>query len=397
MKLSPFLDATAIAVSLLGTYVADAKPLRRANPSFVSRNGLQFELDGIPFPFAGTNVYDTAFVDSQHISDVLKEVKDNGYKVLRTWAFNELDTRNAYIPDVYFQSWKDGKPTINDGAKGLGLLDEVVSQAEEAGIKLILTLTNNWDDYGGMDVYVNQTLGDGKPHDLFYTDPQIKIYYKDYVERIVSKHKNSPAIFAWELTNEARCLSYDWNPRSPDCTPDTITEWTDEMSRHIKTLDPDHIVSNGIEGFFNRPGQGSDYEYDGSQGQDFDAILGLENIDFGTIHVYVPKDGSNADASADEAWSLQYLKEHEASGVEAQKPVVLEEYGVPRQGELDRKVTYQKWRDYIYGSKAVNGDMSWMSIQLDSCPKDNIYAICENDPDFASLVTDWTEKMNGKP
>lgn len=33
--------------------------------------------------------------------------------------------------------------------------------------------TNNWADYGGMDVYVKQVLGSNN-HDLFYTDASVK-------------------------------------------------------------------------------------------------------------------------------------------------------------------------------------------------------------------------------
>lgn len=31
-----------------------------------------------------------------------------------------------------------------------------------AGIKLIVTLTNNWSDYGGMDTYTSQIVGSGQ-------------------------------------------------------------------------------------------------------------------------------------------------------------------------------------------------------------------------------------------
>ncbi|KAI9756779.1 MAG: accessory factor associated with RNA polymerase II [Chaenotheca gracillima] len=391
MRTYKFSDVGALAAALLlSASPASSSPVRRGNSQNVGTNGVQFQLNGQPFNFAGTNNYDTAFVDTQHISDILTAVKNDGYKVLRTWAFNELDTQDSYQPPVYFQSWTDGVPTINIGANGLGLLDEVVSQAETAGLKLILTLANNWADYGGMDVYVNQVISDNPAHGDFYTNPTIVGYFKDYVETIVTKHKDSPAIFSWELANEARCTGTNSSMATTDCTADTITKWTDMMSAHIKKFDPNHMVSIGIEGYFNHPGA-TTYEYDGSQGQDFDAILKLDNIDFGTIHIYIPQDPDE-----DEAWSLQYLKDHDASGQAANKPVVLEEYGVDRDGSLNRTEVYDAWRDYIYGSKAINGDMSWATIQLDNCPNGNEYAICSTDPDYDELVTDWVKKMNGK-
>ena len=35
--------------------------------------------------------------------------------------------------------------------------------------------TNNWADYGGMDVYTKQILGSSNDHDAFYTNDNIKV------------------------------------------------------------------------------------------------------------------------------------------------------------------------------------------------------------------------------
>jgi mannan endo-1,4-beta-mannosidase len=39
----------------------------------------------------------------------------------------------------------NGQATINTGSNGLQRLDQVVNYAEKYGIKLLLTLTNNWN------------------------------------------------------------------------------------------------------------------------------------------------------------------------------------------------------------------------------------------------------------
>jgi len=39
-------------------------------------------------------------------------------------------------------------------------------------------------DYGGMDVYVNQIVGNGQPHDLFYTDTDVKVGLNNLVMEI---------------------------------------------------------------------------------------------------------------------------------------------------------------------------------------------------------------------
>lgn len=53
--------------------------------------------------------------------------------------------------------------------------DRVIAAAKANGIHLIVSLTNNWSDYGGMDVYVHQILGRGQPHDYFYTNTKVMV------------------------------------------------------------------------------------------------------------------------------------------------------------------------------------------------------------------------------
>jgi mannan endo-1,4-beta-mannosidase len=101
----------------------------------------------------------------------LTAAKDAGLTVFRTWGFN--DKNSTYIPgglpnyggegagpsEVVFQWWHpNGTSTIN-----LSGFDKVVNAADKVGIKLLVALTNNWADYGGMDVYT-VNLG-GKYHD----------------------------------------------------------------------------------------------------------------------------------------------------------------------------------------------------------------------------------------
>jgi mannan endo-1,4-beta-mannosidase len=100
----------------------------------------------------------------------LTAAKKAGLNVFRTWGFNDKNV--TYIPEglpqyggegaggteVIFQRWVNGKPTIDIEA-----FDKVVNAARKTGIKLIVALTNNWADYGGMDVYT-VNLG-GRYHD----------------------------------------------------------------------------------------------------------------------------------------------------------------------------------------------------------------------------------------
>lgn len=234
--------------------------------------------------------------------------------------------------DVVFQYWANGKSTIDITA-----FDKVVNAASAVGMKLIVTLTNNWADYGGMDVYT-VNLG-GKYHDdvsnarlpqsecmtdlaKFYRLPQIKAAYKHYVKTFVTRYKNNPTIFAWELINEARCdgTSPRNLPRSANCTPALLTSWYDEMSTYIKSLDSNHLVTTGSEGMFDQESSDDGF-YNGSDGGDFDAALGLKNIDFATFHTY-PDWWSKTPA-----WATQWIKDHGTSMRSSNKPVLHEEYG----------------------------------------------------------------------
>lgn len=139
---------------------------------------------------------------------------------------------------------------------------------------------------------------------------------------MVTRFKDSPAIFAWELANEPRCGADGTRnlPRGPDCTPDLLTEWTDEMSTYIKSLDSNHLVTWGGEGGFNDPSNADGF-YNGFDGGDFDAELALPNIDFGVFHSYPDWWSKTVE------WTSQWIRDHAASGRAAGKPVVHEEYG----------------------------------------------------------------------
>lgn len=89
---------------------------------------------------------------------------------MRTWGFNDRNrtTVTGGLPQYggegagpspnVMQWWSNGTSEIN-----LEPFDKVVKAAEKTGMKLLIALTNNWADYGGMDVYT-VNLG-GKYHD----------------------------------------------------------------------------------------------------------------------------------------------------------------------------------------------------------------------------------------
>jgi mannan endo-1,4-beta-mannosidase len=287
------LFALAAAVSLLCTTLASPASVPQG---FVTTNGQEFELDGEPFVYVGGNSFWLPLLLGQSdVDTTFQQMVEGGIKVVRTWGFNAIngsELAGALESGLtYYQVWNSSEWVLNDGPQGLERLDNVVETAGKYGIKLIVTFTNNWVGYGGSDLYVAWIAGpDNVTHDVFFTDPKIIASYQRYVRTIVERYKNSPNIFAWELMNEARCLS-DTYPSGPNCVPgsETVTTWYKEQSDFVRSLDPFHMITTGGEGQFywkNDPALASDYNFNGQAGEDFDRELFLENIDFGTYHMY---------------------------------------------------------------------------------------------------------------
>jgi mannan endo-1,4-beta-mannosidase len=173
-------------------------------------------------------------------------------------GFNDVTQTTS---GVWYQSFVTGQqPQINTGANGLQRLDYVVSSASSHGIKLIVNFVNNWGDYGGMPAY-NTYYGTTKT--AWYTDSKVQAQYQAYIKAVVSRYKDSTAIFAWELANEPRCNG---------CNPSIVTDWATKTSAYIKSLDSNHMITMGDEGFVNGGGDGS-YPYTTGEGMDFEANL----------------------------------------------------------------------------------------------------------------------------
>lgn len=67
---------------------------------------------------------------------------------------------------------------------GLKGLDFVIAEARRYGIKLILSLVNNYESFGGRKQYVNWARSQGHyltSDDDFYRNPVVKGYYKNHV------------------------------------------------------------------------------------------------------------------------------------------------------------------------------------------------------------------------
>lgn len=64
-------------------------------------------------------------------------------------------------------------------------LDFAISEARKYGVKLILSLSNNYKEFGGKAQYVKWARSAGveiTSDDDFYTNSAVKAYYKNHVK-----------------------------------------------------------------------------------------------------------------------------------------------------------------------------------------------------------------------
>jgi mannan endo-1,4-beta-mannosidase len=310
---------------------------------------------------------------TSEMNQAFSDIAAAGGTTVRTWGFNEVTSPNG----DYYQSWSGSTPTVNYGATGLANFDNVVAAAKANGIHLIVALTNNWSDYGGMDVYVEQILN-SQDHDLFYTNANVIAAYKNYVAAFVGRYVNEPGIMAWELSNEPRCTG-STGISTGTCTTTTITNWITEMSAYIKSIDPNHLVAVGDEGFYNEP-TAATYPYQGAEGIDFNANLAVKSIDFGTFHSYPDSWGQSGQEIP---WGTQWIADHETSQANAGKPVIMEEFGVTS----NQPAVYTAWWNEVVSS-GLTGDLIWQSgshLSGGDTPQDG-YAIYPDGPVYPILT-----------
>lgn len=235
-------------------------------------SGTLFTIDGVTSYFAGTNCYWCSFLTVEADVDlVMGHLEESGLKILRIWGFNDVTSKPG-DSTPWFQYLSSSGSEINTAANGLPLLDYVVESAGQHGIKLIINFVNNWDDYGGISAYTSAFGGD---HQGWFTNEAAQTQYRAYIEAVVGRFAGSEAVLAWELANEPRCNG---------CDTSVIFDWATETSAFVKSLDPDHLVTLGDEGF-GLPGDGS-YPYTYGEGVDWETNLQIETLDFATFHLY---------------------------------------------------------------------------------------------------------------
>ena len=356
-SLAVLMTISSVAVGMPVNAVAAPAP---ADSGFVTTNGTKFSLDGSDFYYAGTNNYYINFKPSEDVDEVMKDAQEMGLSVIRTWGnidvgvmtdekdedgypvfTNNADSDNSigHKEGVYYQYFDAEKkrPVVNEGEYGLRKLDYAIASAQQHNIKLLITFTNYWYQFGGMDQYIAWAKLAGESvsgREDFYTNAKIKQWFKNYISTLLNhknyytgvKYKDDPTIFAWELANEPRCNVQGLS----DTTQSPLYKWVEEMSAYVKSEDKHHMVAVGDEGGLKYKDAveakaagftSMDWMTMGGSMGDFAKLMQIDTIDFATPHIYLSDWGlSGSDAK-------NWLKVHAELAHKAGKPIILEEFG----------------------------------------------------------------------
>lgn len=293
-------------------------------PTYTVEDG-RIERDGRPVYYIGTNLWyasELAVTDRDRLARELDTLKAIGIDNLRILATDE----NFEGLDIVF--------------------DELRSRSMSA----VLYLNNAWEwSEQGYSSYLQEAGAGAQPHPAkdgytaymaamaaFAVNQEAVKLFKEHVVRIVSRYKDEAAIFSWQICNEPRAFT-----RAAD---DAFIEYIQSTARLIKSIDPRHLVSTGSEG---SAGCEADIDF-------FERVHDCPDIDYLTIHIWPYNwkwvEESEIANGVDKAIARTqtYIDEHLVKAHRLGKPVVIEEFGYPRDGFDYRNSATTAGRDAYY-------------------------------------------------
>lgn len=235
--------------------------------------------------------------------------------------------------------------------ENLACLKYALDRMQERGMGAVLFLNNAWEWSYGFPDYLEAAGTEKQPRPAvegygaymkamaaFCTNDKAIELNHNYIRGIVSALKKHPAIFSWQICNEPRCFS-----ASPE-VKDSFVKYIHNTAALIKSIDPVHMVSTGNEGLMGCEEDMNLYE----------RVNSCDDIDYITIHIWPynwswVRENSVNDGidNAIEKVGL-YIDGHLDLARRLNKPMVIEEFGYPRDGfKFDRSTT-TTGRDRIY-------------------------------------------------
>lgn len=312
------------------------------------KNG-RFQLHGRGYSFIGANMWFGCYLADPALPggrarlvrelDVLQSI---GATNLRLLAGSESSALKGAISRGVTRAPGDYDEALLEG------LDFCLAEMARRNMKAVLFFSNYWQWSGGFSQYVNWATGEPIPDPdvpataagdwnafmrnsaRLYSVPRAHELYCGFIQRLIQRcntvngrmYRDDPTIMTWELANEPR--------PGTDASGDSVhrfAAWVNRTARMIHDLDPNHLVCTGSEGVWGCL-------------QKEDVFLKVHEspaVDYVTVHIWPknwgwlkePKPGANYEEAA--AKAREHLELHTELATDVlRKPLVLEEFGIPR-------------------------------------------------------------------
>lgn len=327
--------------------------------NFVTRKDQQFFLSGKQYNYIGANYWYGGLLGlseagKKRLRKELDFLSAKGVDNLRIMAVAEGEGMISGVPRV--QPAYQPQKCVYKKELLLGL-DYLLTEMGKRKMKAVIYLSNNWEWSGGFLQYLNwngqlpdsimrRKLTWDEQRDYtskFYSCKPCIEQQKTVLLQIVNrtnsitkkKYNADPTIMSWELANEPR-------PMRPAALPE-YKKWLSSTAALIKGLDKNHLVTLGAEGDFGTENM-----------ETFKAIHEDKNVDYATIHIW-PKNWSwfkdtSITKSLDTVLknTVDYIDRHAIVMQEVGKPLVIEEFGLPRDQQSFYLTSTTNSRDIYY-------------------------------------------------
>ncbi len=317
-----------------------------AQQGFVKVKNKHFTINGETYRYIGANYWYGGLLATngdkgkQRLQTELDFLKQHGVTNLRIMVGAEGITTYAYrTPNE-----KTLQPTAGRFNEDIMVgLDYLLNELGKRNMKAVLHFTNTWEWSGGIGQYLKwngygeqpypKSLGGYYSWDKlrqyisqFYTCQPCMDELDTYIRYVLNrtnslngkKYTDDPAIMAWEIINEPR-------PMEPAANP-AFEKWIHHVAALVKSIDKNHLLTTGSEG---------DIASDGDM-EVYKNIHNDKNIDYLTIHIW-PKNWSwfkdtavNASYNTIINNTTNYINRHLRVSQQLDKPLVIEEFGLPR-------------------------------------------------------------------
>jgi mannan endo-1,4-beta-mannosidase len=345
-----------------------------AQGGFVSRKGTRFMLNGRPWYYIGTNYWYGGLLPLQadsvrgigRLRRELDFLQAHGVRNLRVLAGAEGSGLISGVPRV--------GPALQPeqgrfDARVLRGLDVLLEEMARRNMKAVIFFSNNWEWSGGFLQYLNwngrmpdsilrRKLEWDEMRDWvsrFYSCTPCKEDYRRQVAYVLA-HVNSrngkryvddPTIMAWELANEPR-------PMRPAANKD-YAEWIRQTAAFVKSKDRNHLVTLGHEGSVGTESLSL-----------FEQVHRDPNVDYSTIHIWPKNWGWMRAGHLEEDMAnaldktAEYIQAHEHAARGIGKPLVIEEFGLPRDSlsfaPAASTVLRDRYYDLVFGQLRRSAD-----------------------------------------